>query len=97
VLTDGQYAFTWTITMSDTTVFTAYANPYSTCVVENCVTDKVADYDPDCSCNDSSYGTMKYVTTLESLKAAISCGKDTKAASLFEELQTMCNNNCQDC
>lgn len=97
VLTDGQYFFTWTITMSDASIFTAYANPFSTCVVENCVTDKVADFDPDCGCNDSSFATMKYVTTFESLKAAISCGKTNKANSLFTELQSMCNNNCQDC
>ena len=97
-LTDGQYLITWSIT-ADGNNYTAYSNPYSTCVVENCVTDKVADMDPDCDCGceDCYSSATRYIATFEGLKAAITCGKQAKAAKLLEDLQDMCNNNCKDC
>ncbi len=61
-LEDGQYSIVWTLVMSDNSVFSAYSSPYSTCVVENCVTDKVAGTSPDCGCkcDDCSSSVMKY-------------------------------------
>ena len=98
-LADGRYSITWSILDADSDPYTAYSNPFSLCTVENCVTDKVAAMDPDCDCGcaDCSDSVLKYVTTFEGLKGAISCGKSQRAAELLSDLQDMCNNNCKDC
>ncbi len=98
-LEDGQYYITWSILDAASDPYTAYSNPFGMCAVENCVTDKVAAMDPDCDCgcDDCSNSVLKYITTFEALKGAISCGKSERAAKLLTDLQDMCNNNCKDC
>ncbi len=94
---DGQYTIVWSITAVET--YTAYTNPFNVCTLCSCVTNKVAEHNPDCDCgcDDCAASVMKYVVMLGALKGAISCGKSAKADELFAELQSMCNNTCNDC
>lgn len=97
-LTDGKYTLTWSLTDDDST-YTSTIESYFLCNVECCVRSKMSAIDAGCLCSDdrNADAAIDAMLTLEQIRAAAACGKDSKADKLLEELQAICNNECKSC
>ncbi len=101
-LPDGQYTFTYTV-VSNANPAVTYTKTISKlfyCNSECCVT-KMLPYIEECDTCQSNISSKNYIiawTTLESLKAAASCGDVTSFTNLLRIITNLCKNSaCKTC
>jgi len=98
LIPDGKHVISWSITDGAGT-YSSSSESYFLCNVECCVRSKMSAIDAGCLCSDdrNADAAIDAMLTLEQIRAAAACGKDSKADKLLEELQAICNNECKSC